>query len=681
MSSPSIDSKRVYKAFIASPGDVFPEREAAFQVIDKINHTLDILKEPYRLDIYAWERNVYPDLGCPQGVISRQIPIEDCDIFVAVLWRRFGTPTGKKRPSDGRPYLSGTEQEIEEAISVRKKSKSERPIIMLYRKTDPLPTGLLDEDYLQYGDVIRLFRRFESEGDHPALVVECLGDQFPELLEDHLLRVAKKLDQDDRRRGPSPDGTPQPTKTGGDKTDPKTRWLERVQLKGDPFRHHIAEDEKETLPEYFVPLSQVPIREMVKSRRPWVVFAKTGCGKTALRTMLAKRCFPQDADSGMLSVTCARQQLNEALSRAGASLDKLDAVHYVQGIVKAVIVTVTKHTDNLSPTQDGWASDETWQALQAFASAGKKELVDPAQRLEACRRLQDVVTVAQNAGLSCLICLVDQVDEVHFVQGQPEKIVQLLEPLMRLELRETPGAAFYYFLPDRLEPLLQQAHDTFRLDRLQPRVVHLQWSEEDIQQLIGQRMTSFSRNQYTPYRSLGELCETPGIFAESIDAEIARLAEGSPRAAIWLAGQLIDLHCQASEPPRFIKAATWRSVVTEWELRGRSEVFGATEERAGFRLTGSRIHFQDQEVALPKQDHALLVCLVQADGKICSRDDLKRIAWSAEDPAGISDGAVTEAIRRLKGRLKKKGIDPAWIKTVRGRGYRLQDPESEERDE
>jgi hypothetical protein len=241
--------------------------------------------------------------------------------------------------------------------------------------------------------------------------------------------------------------------------------------------------------------------------------------------------------------------------------------------------------------------------------------------------------------------------------------------------------AFYYFLPDKLAPLLQQAYETFRLDRLQPRVVHLQWSEADIQQLIRQRMTFFSRNQYAPYSSLGELCESAGIFAESIDADIARLAEGSPRAAIWLAGKLIDLHCQASEPPHLIRATTWRSVVTEWELRGRSEIFGVAKEREGFRLVGGRIHFQEHEIALPERDHALLTCLVQANGGICSRSDLKRAAWSAENPDGITDEAVTEAIRRLKGRLKEAGIDPAWIETVRGRGYRLQDPESEEGDE
>jgi hypothetical protein len=276
---------------------------------------------------------------------------------------------------------------------------------------------------------------------------------------------------------------------------------------------------------------------------------------------------------------------------------------------------------------------------------------------------------------------VDQLDEILIFQGQPEEIVRLLAPLMRLELRETSGVAFYYFLPDKLEPLLQQAYETFRLDRLQPRVVHLQWSEADIQQLIGQRMTFFSRNQYAPYSSLGELCESTGIFAESIDADIARLAEGSPRAAIWLAGKLIDLHCQASEPSHLIRATTWRSVVTEWELRGRSEIFGAAKEREGFRLVGGRIHFQEQEVALPGRDHALLSCLVQANGGICSRGDLKRAAWSAENPDGISDEAITEAIRRLKGRLKEEGVDSSWIETVRGRGYRLQDPESEERDE
>ena len=108
----------VYKAFIASPGDVSSEREIAYQVIDEINGILKNMGKSYQVEVYAWEDRVYPDVGLPQDVILKQIPVEECDLFIGVLWKRFGMPPGGVRPQDGRPYLSGTEQEIDEAIAM-----------------------------------------------------------------------------------------------------------------------------------------------------------------------------------------------------------------------------------------------------------------------------------------------------------------------------------------------------------------------------------------------------------------------------------------------------------------------------------------------------------------------------------------------------------------------------------
>ena len=179
----------LYKVFLASPSDVVAERAVAFEVINELNQIYESQGKDYRLEIRAWENHSHPDLGLPQEVIKRQISIEKCDIFIGLFGKRFGASTGSVRSSSGKPYLSRTQQEIEEAIAAREASVNQRPIILLYRKLDPSPVDMGDEDYLQYAKVIEFFRQCKPGGEHPALVGEFKEGQFQALLKRHLLQV------------------------------------------------------------------------------------------------------------------------------------------------------------------------------------------------------------------------------------------------------------------------------------------------------------------------------------------------------------------------------------------------------------------------------------------------------------------------------------------------------------
>jgi hypothetical protein len=77
---------------------------------------------------------------------------------------------------------------------------------------------------------------------------------------------------------------------------------------------------------------------------------------------------------------------------------------------------------------------------------------------------------------------------------------------------------------------------------------------------------------------------------------------------------------------------------------------------------------------LSSRQFVLLQALVNAPGRVFSRDDLIPIAWPDEDPSGISDEAVNSLIRRLRGRLTE--IDPShrYILAVRGHGFRFELP-------
>lgn len=80
------------------------------------------------LELVRYETHTFPDIGRPQEVINRQIPL-DYDIFVGVMWSRCGTPT--------ETAPSGTVEEFRRAFERRK--KGHLPRIMFYFCDQQIP--------------------------------------------------------------------------------------------------------------------------------------------------------------------------------------------------------------------------------------------------------------------------------------------------------------------------------------------------------------------------------------------------------------------------------------------------------------------------------------------------------------------------------------------------------------
>lgn len=89
------------RVFVASPGDVQKERDSLPGVIEELNNTIG-QSLGFVLELVRWETHCHPAMGRPQGVINEQIG--KYDIFIGVMWKRFGTPTGEAD--------SGTEEEF-----------------------------------------------------------------------------------------------------------------------------------------------------------------------------------------------------------------------------------------------------------------------------------------------------------------------------------------------------------------------------------------------------------------------------------------------------------------------------------------------------------------------------------------------------------------------------------------
>lgn len=109
----------LFRVFVASPGDVHAERQSLNGVIDLLNQTLG-WHEDIRLELVRWETHADPALGRPQGIINEQIP--DYDIFVGIMWSRFGMPTGEAD--------SGTEEEFN--VAFRRWQADNRIPVMFY---------------------------------------------------------------------------------------------------------------------------------------------------------------------------------------------------------------------------------------------------------------------------------------------------------------------------------------------------------------------------------------------------------------------------------------------------------------------------------------------------------------------------------------------------------------------
>jgi hypothetical protein len=129
---------KIYKCFIGSPTDTVKEREICDKVFDEINKTLGENLD-FRIESKKWEVDTFPAFGSDsQDVINKQIA-NDYNIFVGIMWKKFGTPT----PRAG----SGTEEEFLNAYEIWKKNNELS--IMFYFNKQPIPPDEIDFEQLK----------------------------------------------------------------------------------------------------------------------------------------------------------------------------------------------------------------------------------------------------------------------------------------------------------------------------------------------------------------------------------------------------------------------------------------------------------------------------------------------------------------------------------------------------
>jgi tetratricopeptide (TPR) repeat protein len=121
--TPDEKSMRVLQVVAVSPGDVTAERDVLKEVVDELNREV-APSRGYRLSLWRWETDAGSGLHLagPQGLIDDMMKIQDADIVIGIIWKRFGTPTAEAE--------SGTEHELRRAWAAWKQHG--RPDVMVY---------------------------------------------------------------------------------------------------------------------------------------------------------------------------------------------------------------------------------------------------------------------------------------------------------------------------------------------------------------------------------------------------------------------------------------------------------------------------------------------------------------------------------------------------------------------
>ncbi|MEE8575035.1 MAG: DUF4062 domain-containing protein, partial [Thermodesulfobacteriota bacterium] len=165
-----MDTSTTCKIFIASPGELAEERKLFPDIIDHLNKMMRSRLGRCILEPVGWE-DALPGAGRPQELINEDV--RNCDIFVMLLWKKWGTPTGE--------YTSGTEEEYN--IAMERFDETKEPHILLYFRTPP------DVMMGDPGDDLKKVLEFRAtvEAEKKCLFTEYTGPgKWKELLMIHI---------------------------------------------------------------------------------------------------------------------------------------------------------------------------------------------------------------------------------------------------------------------------------------------------------------------------------------------------------------------------------------------------------------------------------------------------------------------------------------------------------------
>ncbi len=186
--------RKIVKVFIASPGDLNPERKIAREVVEEFN-SLHADSLGYQIEMVGWEETV-GSMGRPQEIINKDLA--RCELFIGMLWKRWGTPPDL----DGK-FTSGFEEEF--TLSIERYKNEGKPQVSMFFKEieqeflrdpgDDLKKVLEFKNNLIQGKKI-LFEGFSNDKDFERKLRKRLTTYVNELNEnDSESKIEEKKNQ------------------------------------------------------------------------------------------------------------------------------------------------------------------------------------------------------------------------------------------------------------------------------------------------------------------------------------------------------------------------------------------------------------------------------------------------------------------------------------------------------
>lgn len=161
--------RKILNVFVASPSDLSPERKVLREVADRINKVFG-RRMGIQLELLGWE-DTLPGFSRPQSLINSDV--ESCDLFIGILWKRWGTDSGK--------FSSGFEEEFQ--IARKRKIANEDLDIWIYFKQ--VDNEILSDPGEQLKTVVKFKKEIVEQKE--LLFKEFTDEQyFEKLIHDDL---------------------------------------------------------------------------------------------------------------------------------------------------------------------------------------------------------------------------------------------------------------------------------------------------------------------------------------------------------------------------------------------------------------------------------------------------------------------------------------------------------------
>jgi hypothetical protein len=110
--------RNVLTVFLASPGDLNSERQIVRDAVVRANKILS-RRIGWHIELLGWE-DTLPGYNRPQELINKDV--DACELFIGILWRRWGQESGK--------FSSGFEEEF---VRVKeRKIRTDSPELWLF---------------------------------------------------------------------------------------------------------------------------------------------------------------------------------------------------------------------------------------------------------------------------------------------------------------------------------------------------------------------------------------------------------------------------------------------------------------------------------------------------------------------------------------------------------------------